>query len=295
PTAGAGITCTVCHGIVHINSRIGNADYTIEEPIHYPFAYSKNPFLQWVNNQIVKAKPEFHKRTFLKDFHRDEKFCSTCHKVSIPMELNHYKEFLRGQDHADTYLLSGASGVGARSFYYPAEAKTNCNVCHMPLKPSNDFGRRDFDGSGERKIHNHLFVGANTALPELLKHAGKDDVIKAHADFLKGTDPHGKDKVLRVDLFGLKPGGTISGPLLAPLRAGPLPRLQPGQTYLVEVVIRTLTMGHPFTQGTADSNEVWVDFQARSGQQLLGRSGALKGTDDTGPVDEWAHFINVLM
>ena len=114
----------------------------------------------------------------------------------------------------------------------------------MPLKESNDFGARDFDGKGGRKIHNHLFVGANTGLPELLKYPGKDEVIKAHADFLKGTNPDGTDRVLRVDLFGLKAGGTIDGPLSAPLRAGPLPKLQPGKTYLVEVVIRTLTMGH---------------------------------------------------
>ncbi|MBO60523.1 MAG: hypothetical protein CMO63_00945, partial [Verrucomicrobiales bacterium] len=31
PTAHAGITCTVCHAITHVNSTKGNADYTIEE------------------------------------------------------------------------------------------------------------------------------------------------------------------------------------------------------------------------------------------------------------------------
>ena len=62
----AGITCTACHAITHVNSTRGNADYTIEEPQHYPFAYSENPLLQWVNNTLVKAKPEMHKQTFLK-------------------------------------------------------------------------------------------------------------------------------------------------------------------------------------------------------------------------------------
>jgi tetratricopeptide (TPR) repeat protein len=62
------------------------------------------------------------------------------------------------------------------------------------------------------------------------------------------------------------------------------------------VVIRTVALGHPFTQGTADSNEVWVDFAARSGGRVLGRSGALADEkDDSGPLDEWAHRINVLM
>jgi tetratricopeptide (TPR) repeat protein len=301
PTAHAGITCTVCHAITNINSTAGNADYTIEEPLHYPFAYSDNPVLQWINNQLVKAKPDFHKKTFLKDFHRSAEFCSTCHKVSLPFPLNHYKEFLRGQDHYGPYLLSGVSGHGARSWYYPAEAKTRCAECHMPLSPSGDFGARDFDASGQRKIHNHLFPGANTGLPWLLsldpKHADRAEAFRraarAQADFLKGTDPNGVDKKMRIDIFGLKPDGTINGKLIAPLRPE-LPALQPGQTYLVEVVIRTLGMGHLFTQGTADSNEVWVDFMARSGDRIIGRSGALDG-GDRGRVDEWSHFVNVLM
>jgi len=69
-----------------------------------------------VNNQLVKAKPEFHKKTFLKPLHKSAEFCSTCHKVSIPKELNGYKDFLRGQNHYDTFLLSGVSGSNARSF-----------------------------------------------------------------------------------------------------------------------------------------------------------------------------------
>jgi tetratricopeptide (TPR) repeat protein len=303
PTAHAGITCTSCHAITNINSTVGNSDYTIEEPQHYPFAYSKNWFLQWLNNQVVKARPDFHKKTFLKPFHKTAEFCATCHKVSIPGELNFYKEFLRGQNHYDTYLLSGVSGVGARSFYYPAQAKTNCAECHMPLKPSDtDFGRKDFDGSGQRKIHDHLFPDVNTGLMDLLsKEPARQDhaeafrqAIQAHRDFLRGTDLEGKDKKLRIDLFALKEGGTIDGRLLGPLRPE-LPRLKPGATYLVEVVIRTLNMGHPFPQGTSDSNEIWVDFKAKAGDRVIGRSGALSGTGEAGKVDEWSHFVNVLM
>ena len=79
PTAQAGITCTSCHAIASVDSNVGNADYTIDEPIHYPFAYSTNRALQWINNQLVKAKPAFHNRTFLKPFMREEEFCGTCH------------------------------------------------------------------------------------------------------------------------------------------------------------------------------------------------------------------------
>src|SRR5262249_39238211 len=178
PTAHAGISCTVCHAITHVNSPMGNADYTIEEPQHYPFARSTNGFLQWVNNQVVKAKPDFHKKTFLKPLHKTAEFCSTCHKVSLPVELNHYKEFLRGQNHKRgprpaetrnaTNLSARASGLGSSPSHSPPQAKTNCAECHMPLKPSLDFGSKEFDGSGERKVHHPLFPAANNGLPWLL-------------------------------------------------------------------------------------------------------------------------------
>ncbi|HEV8291867.1 MAG TPA: multiheme c-type cytochrome, partial [Tepidisphaeraceae bacterium] len=84
PTAQAGMTCTVCHAITNIQDTRGNANYTIEEPVHYPFAKSDNSILQWINNQMVKAKPSFHKKTFLKPLHKSTEFCSTCHKVHLP-------------------------------------------------------------------------------------------------------------------------------------------------------------------------------------------------------------------
>lgn len=282
PTAQAGITCTVCHAITHINSTTGNADFTIEEPQHYPFAFSENAVLQFINNQLVKAKPTFHKKTFLKpEVHRNKsEFCSTCHKVSLPLALNHYKEFLRGQNHYDSHLLSGVSGHGTRSFYYPPEAKQNCADCHMPLAPSNDFGAKDFTHDGKLQIHGHLFPSANTGLAHIL---GNDDVVKAHQAFLKDN--------VRVDIFGVKDGATIDGKLTAPLRPE-VPALKPGQKYLLETVIRTLKVGHHFTQGTADSNEVWMDVTVISGDKVIGRSG---GIDDQREVDPWSHFVNIYM
>lgn len=294
PTAHAGITCTTCHAITNINSPIGNADYTIEEPIHYPFAYSDNPILQWINNQLVKAKPSFHKKVMLKPLHKTSEFCGTCHKVHLPGELTQYKDFLRGQNHYDPWLLSGVSGHGIRSFYYPPEAETNCNRCHMPLMASNDFGSKDFDDSGVLKAHDHLFPSANTGVLWL---KGDDDFVKNHREFLDG--------VMRVDIFGLKEGDGVDAPIVGPLRAGEndetaLPALKPGQKYLLETVIRTVKMGHTFTQGTSDSNEVWMDVTVIEGAQydddgervagtVVGRSG---GMNEDRAVDPWSHFVN---
>jgi tetratricopeptide (TPR) repeat protein len=299
PTAQAAITCVVCHAMTNVNSRSGNGDYTIAEPELYPFTFSDNAVLQYINNQLILAKPELHKKAFLKPFHRTEAFCSTCHKVGLPQEVNHYKEFLRGQNHNDSFLLSGVSGHGSRSFYYPPVAKPNCADCHMNLVESNDFGARDFDGSGKRSIHNHQFLGANTAVPVMVNHPQTDEMIESTKAFLLGGID-GKSPTMRVDLFGVKhlePGKYtgVDAPLVdnQPLRPN-LPKLKPGQPYLFEVVVRTLNMGHHFTQGTADSNEVWVDFEVKSNGKTIARSGAMSG-DDEGKVDENSHFINVLM
>ncbi|MFM9960915.1 MAG: tetratricopeptide repeat protein [Planctomycetaceae bacterium] len=280
PTAHAGITCTTCHAITNVNSTRGNADFTIEEPTHYPFAFSDNAALLWINQQLVKAKPSFHKKTFLKDLHKTAEFCSTCHKVHLPYALNHYKDFLRGQNHFDSYWLSGA-GHGARSFYFPPKAISNCAGCHMPLKESNDFGAKLFADAKKLSIHNHLFPAANTGLAWLRD--AKPEVIEAHQKFLK--------EITRVDIFGVKEGGTIDGHLHAPIRPS-VPTLKRGEKYLLETVVRTLKIGHHLTQGTVDSNEVWVEVTLTSGGQVIGKSG---GLDADREVDPYSHFINVFM
>jgi hypothetical protein len=287
PMAQAGITCTVCHAISNINSPRGNADYTIDEPIHYPFAFSNNKFLKWVNHQLIKAKPEFHKATFLKPLHKSSQFCGTCHKVHLPKELNAYK-WLRGQNHYDAFWLSGVSGQGISSFYYPAKAEKNCNHCHMPLIPVSsepNFSAKVRDESDILKTYDHLFPAANTALPHLLpkQYSSPEETIQTHKNFNKG--------VMRVDIFGIKEGGRIEGELTAPI--GPnIPALSPGSSYLLETVIRTMKMGHLFTEGTADSNQIWLHVTVTLNGKIVGESGGMNNRHE---VDPWAHFVNAFV
>ena len=278
PTAHAGITCVSCHAIEAIGSVRGNADFVIGVPERYPFSRSDQPIASWLNGFLIKAKPALHKRTFLKPLHKSAEFCGTCHKVHLPVALNHYK-WLRGQNHYDAFLLSGVSGHGVASFYYPPEAEKNCNRCHMPLVESDDFAAKRNDLSGALTVHGHHFPAANTALAHLL--GLPESVNEAHREFLEGS--------LRVDIFGVRAGAAIDAPLTAPLRPE-VPALAPGGEYVLEVVLRTLTLGHTFTQGTADSNQVWLEVTATSGERLIGISGGRNPTD--GAVDPYSHFVN---
>ncbi len=274
--AQAGITCIGCHAITAINSPRGNGSYDFQDPPRYPFAFSGNTFLQAVNRQLIKAKSVFHKATFLKPIHQTPEFCSACHKVHLPYELNQYK-WLRGQNHYDSFLLSGVSGHRVDSFYYPDQAVPNCATCHMPLVPSDDPAARALSDRGERSVHNHLFAAANTGVPHLLDQPEWSN--EQREDFLL--------RAARVDIFGLKEGD-IDGQLHAPLRPQ-LPDLEPGRPYLLELVVRTLGVGHQLTQGTTDSNELWLELTMQSGDRVIGRSGAMNAA---GEVDPWSYFVN---
>ena len=295
PTASAGITCTVCHAIDQVPSTRGNAHYVIDEPVHYPMADSDSEMLRWVSNQLVKANPSFHKKTFLKPVHKTADFCATCHKVHLPGEVTDYRPFLRGQNHYDSWLLSGVSGHGARSFYYPPTAQSDCNGCHMPRQPSDDFGKSVDPVTGELTVHSHLFAAANTGLAWML---GQDEVVQRQRAALEG--------VARVDLFGVRLGDDVDAELVAPLRAsdadpgddidptpGVRPQLVRGQPHLLETVIRTLKVGHHFTQGTIDSNEIWLDLTVRDGNgELVAATGQLDGKR---AVDPASHFVNAFV
>ncbi len=144
----------------------------------------------------------------------------------------------------------------------PTATAATCRCCRRRTS-----GRGATTPAGELTVHDHLFPSANTAVPSWRgcrargwanvpeAGAGRDEdwVTARHRDFNQG--------VMRVDLFGLREGGEIDGELMAPLRPE-LPALVPGREYLLETVVRTLKMGHLFTQGTADSNEVWLEVTA---------------------------------
>ena len=276
-SAHAGLTCLACHAITSVNGPRGNSEYTIAEPPAYPLQENSNPLLRAAGRQLIRAKPSFHRQSLLKPLHRTAEFCSTCHKVHLPQALNHYR-WLRGQDHYDSFLLSGVSGHRVDSFYYPGQAVQRCADCHMPVLPSDDPAARDFKGSGQRGVHDHLFAAANTGVPYLLDQPAWSNA--ARAEMLKG--------VARVDLFGLREGTAADGTLHAPLRPV-MPALKPGASYLLETVVRTLRIGHQLTQGTFDSNELWLDVTVTSGDRVIGRSGAM---GDDGDVDPWSYFLN---
>jgi tetratricopeptide (TPR) repeat protein len=311
PEAHAGLACTSCHAVVHVNSTMGNGAFTIAYPPLHELVSSKNQYIHAIDYFLTYLNPEPHRRTFMKPFMRQDtaEFCSACHKVHLDVPVNRYRWF-RGFDDYDNWQASGVSGQGARSFYYP-DHSSNCADCHMPLVPSKDPGNRD------GKVHSHRFPGANTALA----YVNRDD------EQLRTTEEFLKSGFISVDIFGVSPeedGGVQPqmrrrfgeaqqvfssiatgeeaeqsgegvireiGRLAAPLgNGGASVTVRPGVAVRLDVVVRTRKIGHSFPGGTLDAFDTWLDVQARDATgRIVFRSGHVEN-DGRGPVDPGAHF-----
>jgi Flp pilus assembly protein TadD len=329
PESQAGIGCLVCHSIVHVKDTMGQGGYVLEYPELHRLVASRNPALHALYDYMIRLDPGPHKATMLKRFHREStpEFCSACHKVHLDRPINHYR-WLRGFDEYDAWQMSGVSGQGARSFYYPEHPK-GCPDCHMPLVASHD------KGNIEGFVHSHRFPGANTAVP----FANRDDAqLQATRTLLTGG-------ILTVDIFaaseasfsvapkggggegateesaapgaeeplpatlvpdlgsattlsgragGLPPAGTKQTAPVAPLdRAGPF--LRPGGTYRFDVVARTRGIGHAFPGGTVDAFDVWLELKAVDATgRVLYWSGFLED-GGSGPLEAGAHRYRSLL
>ena len=309
PPAQAGLGCMMCHSIAAVKSTMGQGDFYLEYPELHELAASKNRFVRYMHDFLVKLNPEPHRRAFLKPFMKTQtaEFCSSCHKVHLDVPVNHYR-WIRGFNEYDNWQASGVSGQGARSFYYPKKPQ-QCADCHMPLERSNDMGNVDGD------VHSHRFPAANTALP-----TANDDATQ-----LNVTEAFLKAGILSVDIFALSPAQAETKPEAAgaaelattfavgeeaeakitPGAAGeavpvtaPLNRLQPvvrrGDTVRVDVVVRTKKIGHFFPGGTVDAYDTWLELKGSDdkGQTVFWSGMAEDGGQ--GPVEKGAHFYRSL-
>ncbi len=315
PPAQAGMGCMVCHSIRKVKSTMGNGDFVLEYPALQKLVASKNPFLHHLIDFLIEENPEPHRRTFLKPFMRNTpaEYCSACHKVHLDVPVDNYR-WVRGFNDYDNWQASGVSGLGARSFYYPPKPM-NCVDCHMNRVPSHDAG--NVDGT----VHSHRFIGANTALPFV-----NQDKVQ-----LADTEKFLEDKKVRVDIFAISPEtsavksvappisssapqlettfavgeesamesptGAAGGPEAAPVTA-PLNRVQagvlPGTAVRVDVVVRTLAVGHFFPGGTVDAFDCWLELKATDDSgRVLFWSGMVED-NGRGPVEPGAHFYRSL-
>jgi tetratricopeptide (TPR) repeat protein len=309
PEAHAGLACTSCHSITHVEGTMGNGGFTIEYPPLHELATSRNAVIRRLDTFLTYLNPEPHRRSFMKPFMRQDQsaYCSACHKVHLDVPVNEYRWF-RGFNDYDNWQASGF-GEGARSFYYPPKGQT-CVDCHMTPVKSEDPGRHA-DGT----VHSHRFIAANTAVP----------FVNRDAEQLAETEKFLKSGFISVDIFSASPidekaegtrmvrrvgdapqamsGFAVGeeaetqqqvtirdvGRIAAPLdRAAP--KLTPGSTARVDVVVRTRRIGHFFPGGTVDAFDIWLELEGRDAAgRVIYWSGQV-ADEGRGPVEPGAHF-----
>ncbi len=311
PEAHAGLACTSCHAITHVDGSMGNGGFTIEYPPLHELMASKNRLVQSVDSFMTYLNPEPHRRTFMKPFMREDsaEYCAACHKVHLDVPVNDYRWF-RGFNDYDNWQASAVSGQGARSFYYP-ESPSTCVSCHMPRVASGDPGRH-----GDGTVHSHRFAAANTAVP----------FVNHDQTQLKEVEAFLKSGFISVDVFAVSPvdestegtrmvrrGGAENVQAMSGFgvgeeaeQAGPVfirdvgqvaapidktqPALVPGSTARVDVVVRTRKIGHFFPGGTVDAFDIWLELQGRDATgRLIYWSGRVDD-EGKGAVEPGAHF-----
>jgi tetratricopeptide (TPR) repeat protein len=307
PEARAGLSCTSCHAITHVDSSMGNGGYTIEYPPLHELLSSKNKLIQDADYFMTFLNPEPHRRTFMKPFMRKDtpEFCATCHKVHLDVPVNKYRWF-RGFNDYDGWQASGVSGQGARSFYYPKQSQ-NCADCHMPMVTSQDPG--NIGG----QVHSHRFPAANTAVPyanedqsqlELTKKFLTSGFISVDIFAVSPANDHGTAMIRRTGegphaMTGFAVGEEAEqtgnavirevGQVAAPIDHSGI-QLEPGSTARVDVVVRTRKIGHFFPGGTVDAFDVWLELQGKdAGGRVIFWSGEVED-GGKGPVEPGAHF-----
>jgi len=311
PEAHAGLACTSCHSITHVDSSMGNGGFMIEYPPLHELMTSRNPWIRRMDSFMTYLNPEPHRRSFMKPFMRQNsaEYCASCHKVHLDVPVNEYRWF-RGFNDYDNWQASAMSGQGARSFYYPPKVST-CVDCHMSPVKSDDPGRHA-DGT----VHSHSFAAANMAVPFVNNDTRQMQEVE---DFLKSG-------FISVDIFSVAPideknegtrmvrraGGEApqalsssgageeveqSGPafirevgqLAAPIDKA-APALPAGSSARVDVVVRTRKIGHFFPGGTLDAFDIWIEMQGKDADGRIVFWSGQVAEGGKGPVEEGAHF-----
>jgi hypothetical protein len=262
-----GITCSVCHSIQKVDTKLGNGSYTLAVPAVLVDEQGKR-IPGMVPDSEILAHLDRHSKAVMQPIYQSPEFCSACHKANLPPMLNDYK-WIRAFTSYDEWQNSKFSHQNPLTFY--TADYTTCQGCHMKREP---LGLPD-PGAKHGMLASHRWPAGNTAVPF-------DDQLSKTVEFLKSGN------FLNVDIFALKLGN--SDKLIAPLGSVPF-TLQPSQSVEAYVVIQNKNIGHSLIPEVRDLYEAWVAFTVKdaAGHEIY-KSGYLK---PNGMLDPGAHsFTN---
>lgn len=252
-----GLTCTTCHSILRVDSKLGNGGYVMGVPSVLVDEHG-NRIPGIVPDAQILAHLDRHSKAVMQDIYRTPEFCAACHKANLPPGLNDYK-WIRAFSPYDEWQNSKFSNRTPLTFY--TADFTTCQGCHMKRAPNS----LPEPGAKDGTFASHSWPAGNTAVPF---YYGFDEQLDKTIAFLRGGN------YLNVDIFGLKLGD--SDKLIAPLGTVPF-TLHAGEPVEALVVIQNKMIGHSLVPEVRDLNEAWTQFTASDASgKVIYQSGFLQ-------------------
>ena len=122
-----GLTCTTCHSILSVQSKLGNGGYVMGVPSALVDEQGRRiPGI--VPDSEILAHLDRHSKAVMQDVYRTPEYCAACHKANLPPALNDYK-WIRAFTAYDEWQNSKFSKRNPLTFY-SADLAT-CQGCHM--------------------------------------------------------------------------------------------------------------------------------------------------------------------
>ncbi len=261
-----GVSCLVCHSVRKTDLE-GNANFILAQPDRYLFELRDGRGARVMRDFLIRAYPRQHLAELSKRLFKTPEYCAACHKQFIDREVNNVG-WVQLQNQYDNWRKSRWNHPGDPT-------KTiECRECHMPLEASTDPASGDASDynrtPGDGRHRSHRFIGANQAMPALLKLPGADKQIELTEKWLRGEYeiPEIADKWSK--------GPAVALEIQAPQQASM------GDQIALKAVVTSNKVGHDFPTGPLDIIQAWVEIKVADGDGNVVFS--------SGTVDE-RHFI----
>jgi tetratricopeptide (TPR) repeat protein len=255
--AHAGITCKTCHSI-ELTRPDGNGSYTLTaQPIPMPVAGDPSTIKPHLDRVALGAL-------------RTAGLCISCHKAFLD-DGSGNAHHMTGQDDATPWQRSEFAGSRVHRVDDPV-AEAECRTCHMPMEDAPLGDAAATNG----KVASHRFLGAHTWLAAM---RGDADQKRRTQEMLRGS--------VSIDIAAAV---HEDGSRTLPADGA---RVTPGERVVLDVVLRSLRVGHRFPGGVIDAADAWIEVTVHDARgKLLAEAGT---AHEASGADPTAHRLRSLL
>ncbi len=166
-----GVSCITCHRIMEAKSD-GNASYSLDltNRKKYPFEDEESTLGEFLGHKFINAKPNEHKKSYMKELYKEPKYCASCHDETSP---------ITGKKIVSTFQQWKESPYNNPND--KSKHKT-CIDCHMTNLENGKFsplkGVSTDGGTIKEDVKVHYFAGSNHFLAGLKDKKNEDQIIQ---------------------------------------------------------------------------------------------------------------------